>query len=111
MISMDRKKIQWLKTTTPILTALIFVLTFFILFTASQNAEQSVHNHTQTLTEIQQAINQLKQSNEADHVQTVKYINCVLVGITQASPPSSQSAILAIYQTCLTDAGIDNTNP
>jgi len=72
-------------------------------------AQEAVLNHTKTIGEIQQAVNELKASNAADHTVTIKYINCVLVGITQANPPDSQSAILAVYQQCLANSQIPGT--
>lgn len=69
----------------------------------ARNSQSAVAAHTQTLNEIDSAITQLKNSNAADHAQTVKYINCVLVGITN-SP--SQSQALAVYQECLASSGV-----
>ena len=69
-------------------------------------SQASVANHTQTLNEIENAVEQLKASNQADHTQTIKYINCVLVGITGITPGAdSQSQALSVYQTCLTENG------
>lgn len=72
-------------------------------------AQSAVTNHTQTLNEIQNAVTQLKASNQADHTVTIKYINCVLVGITQANPPNNQAAILAVYKQCLANSQIPGT--
>lgn len=67
-------------------------------------AQSAVTNHTQTLKEIENAVEQLKASNQADHTQTIKYINCVLVGVTGITPGTeSQSQALSVYQTCLTE--------
>lgn len=90
--------------------AIVFVILGVYVFTNSQTAnsqrarqsQQAVANHTETLNEIQQAVIQLKNSNAADHAQTVKYINCVLVGVTDST---SQSQALAVYQQCLVASG------
>jgi maltose-binding protein MalE len=100
-----------------VVVALIFLGLSIVDFASNQstkaqqtaNSQAAVANHTQTLDEIKQAVNQLKASNAADHTVTIKYINCVLVGITQANPPDSQSAILAVYQQCLADSQIPGT--
>lgn len=84
-----------------------------ITFANSQNvkaqqarqAQQSVANHTQTLNQIADAVAQLKQNNQINHDTTIKYINCVLVGISSAS---SKDQILAVYQACLAGSGIQN---
>ena len=69
-------------------------------------SQSAVANHTQTLNEIENAVEQLKASNQADHTQTIKYINCVLVGVTGITPGTeSQSQALSVYQTCLTENG------
>jgi uncharacterized protein HemX len=73
----------------------------------TQNSQSVVENHTETLNEIKQAVADLKASNAADHTQTVQYINCVLVGITDSSSPAQAQAT---YQTCLVAAGV-TTNP
>lgn len=67
-------------------------------------AQDSITNHTQTLNEIEKAVNELKANNAADHQQTVEYINCVLVGVTNST---SQNQALAVYQTCLATEGIN----
>lgn len=69
----------------------------------TRNSQSAVAAHTQTLNEIDNAITQLKNSNAADHAQTVKYINCVLVGITGSS---TQAEALAVYQECLASSGV-----
>lgn len=74
-----------------------------------EEAQAAVLAHTKTIDEIQAAVVALKASNAADHTVTIKYINCVLVGITQASPPDSQSAILAVYQQCLANSQLPGT--
>lgn len=100
--------------TLKVLSILVSIVLFVgagIIITNSQNvksaqakqSQEAVANHTQTLLEIQQAVTQLKSSNAADHKQTVKYINCVLVGITD-SPTQSQA--LAVYQECLAASGV-----
>lgn len=70
----------------------------------AKQSEQAVANHTQTLNEIQTAVTQLKNSNAADHAQTVKYINCVLVGVTTTV---SQTQALTVYQECLAASGAE----
>lgn len=72
-------------------------------------ARSTVTNHTQTLNEIKNAVTQLKASNQADHTVTIKYINCVLVGITQANLSNNQAAILAVYKQCLSNSQIPGT--
>lgn len=67
------------------------------------NSQKSVANHTETLAEIKNAVNELKANNAVDHQTTIKYINCVLVGITEAP---SQTQALAVYQTCLANSQI-----
>lgn len=66
-------------------------------------SQKSVAAHTQTLNEIQSAVTQLKASNEADHTTTIKYINCVLVGLTEAGQSGNA---LSVYQTCLANSQI-----
>ena len=91
--------------------AVVLLTVAFITFDNSQRladrqalqSQQSVANHTQTLNEIKQAVEELKANNAADHQQTVQYINCVLVGVTDSS---SQSQALSVYKTCLINAGI-----
>lgn len=90
---------------------LIFVNSTKAREQASASSQQAVANHTQTLEQIQvleqqikTAVTQLKDSNSADHAQTVKYINCVLVGITEATP-GNQPAVLSVYQECLAASG------
>jgi long-subunit fatty acid transport protein len=72
---------------------------------AQQTAESqaAVANHTKTIDEIQQAVSQLKASNQADHTTTIKYINCVLVGLTEAGAAGNA---LSVYQTCLANSQI-----
>jgi hypothetical protein len=69
----------------------------------ARQAQASVANHTQTLNEIKKAVSTLEASNKADHAQTVQYINCVLVGITNATSPT---AAQVTYKSCLADSGI-----
>lgn len=66
-------------------------------------AQKSVAAHTQTLDEIQQAVIELKASNAADHTATIKYINCVLVGLSAAGATGNA---LPVYQTCLLNSQI-----
>lgn len=66
-------------------------------------SQSAVANHTQTLDEIKAAVSQLKASNEADHTTTIKYINCVLVGLTEAGQSGNA---LSVYQTCLANSQI-----
>jgi hypothetical protein len=102
---------------TLVIIAIIFLLLSIADFASGQQTRQrqaatsqaAVANHTQTLDEIKQAVNQLKTNNAADHTVTIKYINCVLVGITQANPSGSQTAILAVYQNCLANSQIPGT--
>lgn len=84
-----------LKVLSAVISLSLFAGAAFILAKS-----QSIH--AQTLNEIQQAVTELKNSNAADHAQTVKYINCVLVGVTN-SP--SQTQALAVYQECLAISG------
>lgn len=72
----------------------------------AQQAAIAVENHTTTINEIQQAITELKASNAADHTTTIKYINCVLVGLTEAGANGTPGSALAIYQTCLANSQI-----
>lgn len=69
----------------------------------TQESQAAVLNHTKTIEEIQQAVNQLKASNAADHTTTIKYINCVLVGLTEAGQTDNA---LTVYQTCLANSQI-----
>lgn len=103
-----------------IILSLVAVVVFLFAISAyntSQNLkteqtqayQAAVLNHTKTIDEIQAAVVALKASNAADHTVTIKYINCVLVGITQANPPNSQSAVLAVYQSCLANSQIAGT--
>lgn len=86
-----------------ILVALVLLIGAGFIYSNSQRHQaQAVANHTETLNEIQKAVTELKASNQADHAQTVKYINCVLVGITNSA---SQSQALAVYQNCLSLSG------
>ena len=98
---------KWFTILVPTMTALIFLSAVIITVRQNNQANQAVANHTQTLNEIRDAVSQIKTNNQMAHAQTVKYINCVLVGITN-SPGQSQA--LTVYQTCLRNAGID-TNP
>lgn len=66
--------------------------------TQAKQSQAAIANHTQTLDEIQQAVTELKASNAADHTATIKYINCVLVGLSTAGASGNA---LPVYQTCL----------
>lgn len=107
-----------------IILSLVAVIVFLFAISAyntSQNlksqqalqSQKSVAAHTQTLdqikvltTQLNTAVTQLKNSNAADHTQTIKYINCVLVGVTGISSGiNSQSQALTVYQTCLAENG------
>lgn len=96
--------------------AIIILVLAFISFTNSEHikdqqttAEQnSLENHTQILNEIQKAVNELKSNNATDHATTIKYINCVLVGITEAQ---GQAGALSVYQTCLANSDLPITSP
>lgn len=107
---------QILKLSAVIVGLVLFVIAGGI-FVNSQNvrleqarqSQDAVANHTQTLRQIQTleedintAVTQLKSSNAADHEQTVKYINCVLVGVTNSPSPSQA---LVVYQECLGASG------
>jgi sensor histidine kinase regulating citrate/malate metabolism len=67
-------------------------------------AQRTVINHTQTLSEIQKAVAELKTDDQADHAQTVTYINCVLVGITNSPTPAQADLV---YKECLSAAGVN----
>jgi len=83
------------------ITALILAS---IVFTNSQKlADKQAYDSQQTIIEVKQAVNELKASNVNDHQQTVEYINCVLVGITNSS---SQSQASVVYKACLESTGI-----
>lgn len=95
------------KAVTPVLTAVVLLAAVVIFINSEHRSQVELQDHTQTLTEIQHAVTELKSSNVADHQQTVKYINCVLVGITEATP-GNQAGVLSVYQECLANAGIDS---
>lgn len=97
-----------------LLITVVAVAFFIVAIVVIHNTERLNHNqqvasnaavinHTQTLNYIKQAVTQLKASNAADHAQTVTYINCVLVGLTNST---AQSQALAIYKQCLANSGI-----
>jgi Tfp pilus assembly protein PilV len=97
-----------------ILVAIAVFLLAVSQFSTAQHlkTEQSIQSqkalaaHTQTLDEIQSAVTQLKASNAADHTVTIKYINCVLVGITAAG---ANGNALPVYRTCLANSQIPGT--
>jgi predicted PurR-regulated permease PerM len=98
------------KVTLGVLITILVIFFIFELVQQNKNSQRAVTSHTQTLQQIQAldeeiktAVSELKASNTADHSQTVKYINCVLVGITNSPTPSQA---LTVYQTCLVSAGV-----
>lgn len=104
-------KLDALRIITPILTALlvgaaflVFVNSQRVAHTASVRSQQAVAAHTETLQEIQSAVNQLKANNKNAHDSTITYIQCVVTALTEPGQTSA-SANLA-FKACLSDSGI-----
>lgn len=60
-----------------------------------------------SLVALTNAVTELEHNNQVNHDTTIKYLNCVLVGVTTSSVASPNQA-LAIYQSCLSVSGVKN---
>lgn len=77
---------------------------------ASHQAQQAVFNHTETLDEIKNAVDQLKANNQKNHDTTVAYIKCIIDTSVMANQ-NQQPITEQTYNSCLVDAGVQLDQP
>jgi hypothetical protein len=72
-----------------------------------EQSQKQVAAHTQTLNEIKGIVTQLEQNNQTNHDTTIAYLECIVQGLTTATPANSQSTLNA----CIAVSGLPTKNP
>lgn len=95
------------KLITPVITALVFLTAILVFINSQHRSQAEVQNHTQTLQQISQAVNQIKANNQINHDTTIKYIQCVLdTSIAAQQQPITKDT----FNTCLKNSGVVNVD-
>lgn len=94
--------------------AMVLFLGAFITFinsnkTAHQeavNSQRAVSNHTQTLNQINNVVQQIESNNQTNHDTTIRYLQCVIDLLLTTPQPTKAQA-----NACLSGAGLADPAP
>lgn len=98
-------KLHQLEATKGLLLLIAIVLFVLAALTFSQQnrqSERAVASHTQTLNEINSAVQQLEKNNQTNHDTTIAYLKCIVEGLVSSTPADVQPTLNA----CLTVSGV-----
>lgn len=67
------------------------------------NSQRIAHDdQTQTLNEINRAVDQLEKNNQVNHDTTIAYLKCIVQGLISSTPSSVQP----VLNSCLAVSGV-----